>query len=106
MDRWRASLATGEPFENEVRFRRAADGRYRWFVVRAVPQRETPRRPGDPPDLVADPSLARTRLGWQPRHSDLDTIIATALAWETRINRPRQVYIGSTARDYVPVEGR
>ena len=40
MDRWRASLASGEPFENEVRFRRAADGRYRWFVVRAVPQRD------------------------------------------------------------------
>ena len=40
MARWRASLATGEPFENEVRFRGAADGGYRWFVVRAVPQRD------------------------------------------------------------------
>jgi UDP-arabinose 4-epimerase len=51
---------------------------------RAVPHREAARRPGDPPELVADPALARTRLGWQPRHSDLDTIIGTALAWETR----------------------
>jgi len=40
--------------------------------------------PGDPPELVADPALARTRLDWQPRHSDLDTIIGTALAWERR----------------------
>ncbi|HEV2336675.1 MAG TPA: UDP-glucose 4-epimerase GalE [Stellaceae bacterium] len=55
---------------------------------RAVPRREAARRPGDPPELVADAALARSILGWQPRHSDLDTIIATALAWETR---PREV---------------
>jgi UDP-arabinose 4-epimerase len=54
---------------------------------RKVPQREAARRPGDPPELVADPALALSRLGWQPRHSDLDTIIATALAWDTRANR-------------------
>jgi UDP-glucose-4-epimerase GalE len=51
---------------------------------RAVPRREMPRRAGDPPELVADPALARARLGWQPSHSDLDMIIGTALAWETR----------------------
>ena len=39
-EKWRASTATGEPFENEVRFRRA-DGEYRWFLVRAVPMRDT-----------------------------------------------------------------
>ena len=54
---------------------------------RPVPQRETARRPGDPPELVADPALARRRLGWQPRYSDLDTIVRTALAWETRPDR-------------------
>jgi len=51
---------------------------------RPVPFRETARREGDPPELVADPALARSRLQWQPRHSDLDTIIRTALAWERR----------------------
>ncbi|MBV9929185.1 MAG: PAS domain-containing protein [Acidobacteria bacterium] len=40
LDRWRASWATGEPFENELRFRGAADGRYRWFLTRAVPLRD------------------------------------------------------------------
>ena len=49
-----------------------------------VPYRETPRRPGDPPALVADPSLARSLLGWRAECSDLDTIIGTSLAWETR----------------------
>jgi UDP-arabinose 4-epimerase len=43
-----------------------------------------PRRPGDPPALVADPALAIRTLGWHARHSSLDTIIRTALAWHTR----------------------
>jgi PAS domain S-box-containing protein len=37
-EKWCASLASGEPFENEVRYRRAADGEYRWFLSRAVPR--------------------------------------------------------------------
>jgi PAS domain S-box-containing protein len=39
-EKWRASVATGAPFENEVRYRRAADGQYRWFLTRAVPLRD------------------------------------------------------------------
>ena len=35
----RAAVESGEPFELEVRFRRAADGEYRWFLSRAVPLR-------------------------------------------------------------------
>jgi len=38
--KWLKSLATGEIFEDEARFRRAADGEYRWFLVRAVPLRD------------------------------------------------------------------
>jgi len=51
---------------------------------RDVPQRESPRRLGDPPTLIADPSLAETLLGWRAEYSDLDTIVRTALAWEQR----------------------
>ncbi|HKE61472.1 MAG TPA: PAS domain-containing protein, partial [Nitrospira sp.] len=36
VDEWRAAVASGEPFEAEARFR-GADGKYRWFLVRAVP---------------------------------------------------------------------
>jgi len=39
-EKWCASLASGEPFENEVRYQRAADGQYRWFLARAVPLRD------------------------------------------------------------------
>lgn len=40
-----------------------------------------PRRPGDPAVLVADSSRARRELGWSPRHSSLDEILADAWAW-------------------------
>src|SRR6266705_1445315 len=39
MDKWRAAVATGEPFEAKARFRRA-DGKYRWCLARAVPLRD------------------------------------------------------------------
>src|ERR1700677_2217767 len=39
-EKWRQSLATGEPFEHEVRLRRTADGQYRWFLVRGMPLRD------------------------------------------------------------------
>jgi UDP-glucose 4-epimerase len=41
----------------------------------------SPRRPGDPEQLVADNSLARRALDWQPGCSDIDTIISSALNW-------------------------
>jgi len=40
VSKWRASLASGEPIEIETRFRRGADGEYRWFLARAVPLRD------------------------------------------------------------------
>jgi UDP-glucose 4-epimerase len=49
-----------------------------------IPVREAPRRPGDPPALVADAARARAVLQWTPSHSTLDTILATAWAWHLR----------------------
>jgi PAS domain S-box-containing protein len=40
MEKCRESLATGKPFENEARVRCAVDGRYRWFLHRAVALRD------------------------------------------------------------------
>jgi UDP-glucose 4-epimerase len=51
---------------------------------RRVPQREAPRRPGDPPALVAQASRAREALAWVPALSDIDRIVATAWAWHNR----------------------
>lgn len=46
-----------------------------------VPRVIADRRPGDPPSLVASAEKAASLLGWTPKHSDLDTILATAWAW-------------------------
>ncbi len=52
-----------------------------------IPAVEAPRRPGDPPSLVASPESIRRELGWQPERPDLEEIIASA--WEWRRAHPR-----------------
>ena len=49
---------------------------------RSIASTIAPRRAGDPPRLVAAADKARQALGWIPRYSDLETIIATAWRWE------------------------
>ena len=44
------------------------------------------RGEGDPPELVADPSRLKTQFNWSPKHMDLEEIVATAYAWEKRLN--------------------
>src|SRR6202140_4070735 len=39
IEKWQASMAAGEPSEDEMRLR-GADGKYRWFLVRTVPLRD------------------------------------------------------------------
>jgi UDP-glucose 4-epimerase len=46
-----------------------------------IPVEIKPRRPGDPARLVASSAQAQTRLGWKPKHPDLDDILASAWAW-------------------------
>ncbi len=55
-------------------------------VGRELPAVESPRRPGDPPALIADPARIKTDFGWRPKHDDLQEIIATAYEWERRLN--------------------
>lgn len=43
-----------------------------------------PRRPGDPPALVADASKARRILGWKPRHTGIEGIVRDAWEFEQR----------------------
>jgi UDP-glucose 4-epimerase len=46
-----------------------------------------PRRPGDPPELVAESSRIRKVLGWKPKHDNLEVICETAFRWESRRNK-------------------
>ena len=60
-------------------------------MVRSVcgvdfPVAEGPRRPGDPPVLVAASGRIREVLGWQPRYDDLEFIVRTAWQWEQKLH--------------------
>jgi len=48
---------------------------------RPVAVKEGPRRPGDPPALVASAEKIRRELGWQPKYTDLRAIVETAWNW-------------------------
>jgi UDP-arabinose 4-epimerase len=68
---------SGHSVREVVRVAEAVSGR-------RISCRDAPRRAGDPPVLVADPSRAAELLGWRACVSDLETIVRTALEWHTR----------------------
>ena len=44
---------------------------------------ERPRRAGDPPALVASGEALRRDLGWSPRYTEIEAIVASAWRWHT-----------------------
>ncbi len=46
-----------------------------------IPIKQAPRRPGDPPELYANPAKIKADLGWSARFTDLDEIVRTAWNW-------------------------
>ena len=50
-----------------------------------IPAVEKPRRPGDPPELVAAAEKAMRELGWKPKYPKLEDIVATAWDWHKDI---------------------
>ncbi len=48
------------------------------------------RRPGDPAALIAGADRVREKLGWEPKHDDLEMIVRHALDWEESL-KTRQV---------------
>jgi UDP-glucose 4-epimerase len=49
-----------------------------------IPTIEKPRRPGDPPKLVAGAGKAIRELGWKPKYPKLEDIVATAWNWHVK----------------------
>ena len=47
----------------------------------SIPAVEAPRRPGDPPKLIAAGQKVRDELGWEPKKPELETMIADAWAF-------------------------
>lgn len=85
------NLGTGKGFSvrEVLETARAVTGRMIAYV-------EGPRRPGDPPRLVADAARAQNELGWKPRYGDLNQMIATAWNWMSS-RRRSMVYAGTDA---------
>jgi UDP-glucose 4-epimerase len=52
-----------------------------------VPVRPGPRRAGDPPELVADPTRFQRDLDLRPQLSELDSVVASAWTWLRRGRR-------------------
>lgn len=48
------------------------------------------RRPGDPPELVAEASKIRRVLQWNPEYDNLDVICRSAFQWESRFQAARR----------------
>ncbi|MCA9209928.1 MAG: UDP-glucose 4-epimerase, partial [Planctomycetales bacterium] len=48
-----------------------------------VPSQVAERRPGDPPELVADSRRAQEMLGWRPRYVEIEAIVETAWKWHS-----------------------
>jgi UDP-glucose 4-epimerase len=49
-----------------------------------IPAVKKPRRPGDPPRLVASAKKAIHELGWKPKFPKLEDIVKTAWAWHKK----------------------
>jgi UDP-glucose 4-epimerase len=45
---------------------------------------EKPRRPGDPPRLIASSAKIKAELGWKPQFQSLDAIIESAWKWHQK----------------------
>ncbi len=50
---------------------------------RPIPEVIGQRRPGDPPELVADSRRAQERLDWKPEYPELEAIVETAWRWHS-----------------------
>jgi UDP-glucose 4-epimerase len=59
-------------------------GACREITGHAIPVREMPRRPGDPPRLFAASEKIRRELGWEPRFQDVRKIIRSAWEWHKK----------------------
>src|SRR5437868_4860319 len=52
-----------------------------------IPVVEKPRRPGDPPRLIASSKKIKRELGWRPKFQTLDAIVESAWKWHQKFPR-------------------
>ena len=59
----------------------------RKITGRKIETIEKPRRPGDPPRLIASSKRIKKELGWQPQFESLDAIVESAWKWHQKFPR-------------------
>lgn len=72
------NLGNGQGFSNREIIEAA-----RRVTGHPIPVSEEGRRPGDPAVLIASSQKAMDVLGWQPKYTDIEDIIATAWNWHS-----------------------
>ena len=72
------NLGNGQGFSNREIVEAA-----RRVTGHPIPVNEEPRRPGDPATLIASSQKAMEVLGWKPKYTNVEDIIATAWKWHT-----------------------
>ena len=82
------NLGSGRGFSNREVLAAAEQ-----VVGHSIPYADGPRRPGDPPVLVAAIERAAKVLGWRPRRSSLEEMIGSAWAWR-QARQPGEVDAG------------
>jgi UDP-glucose 4-epimerase len=70
------NLGNGRGFSNREIIRAAEE-----VTGKTIEVVDVARRPGDPPTLIASSDRISAELGWKPRHTKLEDIVATAWRW-------------------------
>jgi UDP-glucose 4-epimerase len=74
------NLGTGKGYSNK----QIIDGVEK-VTGKKVKVKLKPRRPGDVAELVADSNKFKNEFSWEPKHSDLQTIISSAWQWQQKL---------------------
>jgi PAS domain S-box-containing protein len=104
LSKWMTCVATGEPFENEVRFRRS-DGQYRWHLCRGVPLRDDEARIVKWYGILLDiDELKKTESALHEREQELLGIIETipSMLWSVSPTG-RTTYLSQRVLEYCGV---
>ena len=67
----------------------------RRITGRRIPATWAARRPGDPSALIASGEQLHKALGWEPTHSTIDEIVASAWAWKQRFPEGYEVQLSN-----------
>jgi PAS domain S-box-containing protein len=97
IETWRHSLATGEPYEIEYRFRRASDDVHRWFLGRALPMRDESGKILKWFGTCTDIHEMKRSEAMQKMHADVGAALASSEEVEASMREVARIVVASFA---------